>query len=137
MGAGFLLWKPAPLQSEHWVHVDTCGRHISFREGYNQAQVAIGEATGSNCPRSASPGTSLLMTAVATGETTSRADEEIGGQEGQIMDPLHSSVTDDAGDREHSSGRGNEEARDNTSGDDSDRLGEIGAEQDSSAELDD
>ena len=53
------------------------------------------------------------MTAGATGETTSRADEEISGQ-GQIMDSLHSSVTDDAarGDREHSSGRGNEEARD-------------------------
>ena len=100
--------------------------------------VAIGEATESDYPPSASPGTSLLMTAAATRETTSRADEEISGQE-QLMDSLHSSVTDDAarGDRGHSSGRRNEEARDNTAGDDSDRLGEIGAMQDSSTELGD
>ena len=93
--------------------------------------VAIGEATGSDSPPSASPGTSLLMTAAATRETTSRVDEEISGQEEQITDPLHSSVTDDAarGDRVHSSGRGNEEARNNTAGDNSDRLGEIGATQ--------
>ena len=80
------------------------------------------------------------MTAGATGETTSRADEEISSQVEQITDPLHSSVTDDAarGEREHStSGRGDAEARDITTSDVSDRLGEIGAKQDSSTELDD
>ena len=82
--------------------------------GIAGTQVAIGEATGSDCPPNASPGTSLLMAAAATEETTSRVNEEISGHEEQIMDRLHSSVTDDAprGDREHSPVRGNEEARD-------------------------